>query len=121
VLNIKLLKQIPTPLSQMHMYPIMRVAAGRVPKMPPWAHRDTKYAGVIVVLIRVLKMPIKLLNVENIGMHCTLFSGGVYLNFIMDEGRSRIEELHNGKRLAGIKKKYDPNNFFRVNQNIVPN
>jgi hypothetical protein len=26
----------------------------------------------------------------------------------------------NGARLAGIKKKYDPENFFRVNQNILP-
>jgi hypothetical protein len=65
---------IPTPLSQMHMYPISG-AAGRVPKdATPWAHRDAKYAGLLLVLIRVLKMQIKLLNgVENIGMHCTLF------------------------------------------------
>jgi hypothetical protein len=38
---------IPTPLSQMHMYPISETA-GRVPKdATPWAHRDAKYAGVI--------------------------------------------------------------------------
>jgi hypothetical protein len=65
-------------------------------------------------------MPIKLLNgVENIGMHCTLFLV-VSMNFIMDEGQPNRSELQNGKRLTGIKK-YDPNNFFRVNQNIVPN
>ena len=50
-------------------------------------------------------------------------SGGVYLNFIMDEGRPRIEASYkdNYKRLTGIKKKYDPNNFLTVNQKIVPN
>jgi FAD/FMN-containing dehydrogenase len=49
-------------------------------------------------------------------------SGGAYLNFIMDEGQERIKEsyLHNYDRLQKIKKKYDPNNLFRVNQNIIP-
>jgi len=40
--------KIPTPLSQMHMYPISG-AASRVGKNDtPWAYRDAKYAGVIV-------------------------------------------------------------------------
>jgi hypothetical protein len=116
---------IPTPLSQMHMYPISG-AAGRVPKdATPWAHRDAKYAGVIVGIDPSPE------NADKITKWCREYwdalhpfsSGGVYLNFIMDEGRPRIEASYkdNYKRLTGIKKKYDPNNFFRVNQNIVPN
>ena len=116
---------IPTPLSQMHMYPISG-AAGRVPKdATPWAHRDAKYAGVIVGIDPSPE------NADKITKWCREYwdalhpfsSGGVYLNFIMDEGQPRIEASYkdNYKRLTGIKKKYDPNNFFRVNQNIVPN
>jgi FAD/FMN-containing dehydrogenase len=41
---------------------------------------------------------------------------------MMDEGDDRIRATYgkNYPRLAKIKKKYDPTNFFRVNQNIKP-
>ena len=54
---------------------------------------------------------------------CHPFSaGGAYVNFMMDEGQDRIQAAFrdNYSRLAAVKKKYDPNNFFRVNQNIRP-
>lgn len=116
---------IPTPLSQMHLYPISGAAA-RVPQdATPWAHRGAKYAGVIVGVDPSPK------NADKITKWCREYwdalhpfsSGGVYLNFIMDEGQKRIETSYkdNYERLASLKKKYDPNNFFRVNQNIVPN
>src|SRR5882724_12724273 len=45
---------------------------------------------------------------------------GAYLNFIMEEGEDRIRATYRGiyDRLAAIKAKYDPGNFFRVNKNI---
>jgi FAD/FMN-containing dehydrogenase len=41
---------------------------------------------------------------------------------MMDEGQDRIKASYgeNFDRLAKIKSKYDPNNFFSVNQNIKP-
>jgi FAD/FMN-containing dehydrogenase len=49
-------------------------------------------------------------------------AGGAYINFIMDEGDERIRAAYgkNYARLAKIKKRYDPKNLFRVNQNIRP-
>jgi FAD/FMN-containing dehydrogenase len=50
-------------------------------------------------------------------------TGGVYLNFIGDEGMSRVEAgfgKAKWQRLREIKKKWDPDNFFRINQNIPP-
>jgi len=49
-------------------------------------------------------------------------AGGAYVNFMMDEGQDRVQAAFrdNYGRLASIKKKYDPTNFFRVNQNIKP-
>ena len=40
----------------------------------------------------------------------------------MEEGQERVQAAFrdNYKRLAKLKKKYDPTNFFRVNQNILP-
>ena len=47
-------------------------------------------------------------------------SRGAYVNFIMEEGQERVKASFrdNYDRLATIQKKYDPTNFFRVNQNI---
>lgn len=49
-------------------------------------------------------------------------AGAAYLNFMMEEGDERIRATYgdNYKRLQEIKAKYDPDNFFRVNQNITP-
>jgi hypothetical protein len=48
---------------------------------------------------------------------------GAYVNFMMDdEADNRVQASYgeNYQRLAAIKAKYDPQNLFRVNQNIKP-
>jgi FAD/FMN-containing dehydrogenase len=49
-------------------------------------------------------------------------SSGAYVNFLTDEETDRIAAAYgpNYKRLVELKKKYDPDNLFRVNQNIKP-
>ncbi|HEX8042699.1 MAG TPA: BBE domain-containing protein [Candidatus Deferrimicrobium sp.] len=49
-------------------------------------------------------------------------TGGVYVNFLTDDDPDRIKEAYgpNFHRLSEIKKKYDPQNLFRTNQNIRP-
>jgi berberine-like enzyme len=44
------------------------------------------------------------------------------VNFLMDEGEERIAASYTGNqaRLAAAQAKYDPENLFRVNQNIKP-
>ena len=46
----------------------------------------------------------------------------VYVNDLGDEGEDRIRDAYGGnyKRLAVLKNKFDPSNFFRLNQNITP-
>ena len=49
------------------------------------------------------------------------FSRGVYVNYLdSDDGRSRVRAAYgaNYNRLVAVKRKYDPNNFFRHNKNI---
>jgi FAD/FMN-containing dehydrogenase len=45
-----------------------------------------------------------------------------YVNYLGDEGPSAVKASYgaNYARLAELKKKYDPDNFFRFNQNILP-
>ena len=48
-------------------------------------------------------------------------SGGVYVNFLGAEGDDRVREAYgeeNWARLVELKRRYDPDNVFRVNQNI---
>jgi len=116
--------KIPTPLSQMHLYPLTG-AVSRVPTdETPWAYRDAKYAGVIVGVDPDPANAKKITEWTKEyweALH-PYSSGGAYLNFIMNEGQERIKASYrqNYDRLAKIKKKYDSNNFFRVNQNILP-
>ncbi len=48
---------------------------------------------------------------------------GVYVNFLEVEGPDRVREAYppaTFARLAAIKRRYDPNNLFRFNQNVPP-
>jgi FAD/FMN-containing dehydrogenase len=48
---------------------------------------------------------------------------GVYVNFLGDEGADRVRQSYGPEkfdRLQALKTKYDPANFFRINQNIPP-
>jgi FAD/FMN-containing dehydrogenase len=49
-------------------------------------------------------------------------SGSVYVNFMPDDEKERVEKAYgsNYRRLAEIKRRYDPGNLFRMNQNIQP-
>jgi len=117
--------EIPTALSQMHLYPISGAAARPNNEDTPWAYRDANYAGVVVGVDP---------NEENkqiITDWCKDYwealhphsSGGSYSNFLMnDEGQERVKSSFkdNYAKLVEIKRKYDPLNFFCTNQNIKP-
>ena len=51
------------------------------------------------------------------------YQTGAYVNWIMDEGPDRVREVYGAERYArlrSIKRRYDPENVFRLNQNITP-
>jgi FAD/FMN-containing dehydrogenase len=51
------------------------------------------------------------------------YQTSVYVNFLMEEGKERIQQAYGSEkyeRLTTLKRKYDPDNFFRLNQNIPP-
>lgn len=50
-------------------------------------------------------------------------AAGIYVNFMSDEGQDRVASAYGAEtysRLVSLKNKYDPTNFFRLNQNIKP-
>jgi len=115
----------PSELSLMHLYPIdgavHRVGRGET----AWNTRDAIWSMVIA---GIDPSPQKAAPLTRWGrayweaVHPYNSAGG-YVNFMMDdEGESRLKATYgdNYERLAALKKKYDPANLFRVNQNIRP-
>ena len=116
--------KIPTPLSTMHLYPIDGAVHKVGKNETAWNKRDARWSMVIVGVDPDPGNAEKIKSWahdywEAIHPH-TL--GGSYVNFMMEEGQDRVEASYgeNYKRLQKIKAKYDPDNFFHVNQNIKP-
>jgi hypothetical protein len=49
-------------------------------------------------------------------------TGGTYVNFLGEDGEEQVKAAYGShyQRLVALKRKYDPTNFFRLNQNIKP-
>ena len=46
-----------------------------------------------------------------------------YVNFLADEGEARVRDAYPGatwNRLVAVKRRHDPTNLFRLNQNVPP-
>jgi FAD/FMN-containing dehydrogenase len=124
-LHIKHGSELPTLHSTMHLYPINGGAHKTGSHDTPWAYRHANWTEVIV---GVDPDPS---NKDHITAWAKRYwealhpygAGGAYVNFMMEgEGEDRIHATYgdNYARLAKTKAKYDPKNFFRVNQNIPP-
>ena len=116
---------LPTMFSTMHLYPINGAGSKPSNSDTAWSYREATWAAVIV---GVDPDPA---NRETVTKWARDYwedlhpysAGGAYVNFMMDgEGEDRVKATYRGNyaRLAAIKAKYDPENFFRVNQNIRP-
>jgi len=123
-MHVKYGAQLPTGHSTMHLYPIDG-AASRVPAdATAFAYRDGGYNGIIVGVdpdpanARLITRWAKEYWEE---LHPTS-AGGAYVNFLMEEGQDRVKASYRGNydRLAQVKRRYDPDNTFHINQNIQP-
>ena len=116
--------EVPTTKSSMHLYPIDGAVHDADEEETAWSMRDATYSMVIV---GVDPDPANSESItewvrdywEAVHPHTV---GGSYVNFMMDEGEDRVRDSYgdNYERLREIKATYDPDNFFRVNQNIEP-
>jgi UDP-N-acetylenolpyruvoylglucosamine reductase len=124
-LHLQNARKLPTPHSTMHLYPIDGEAHRFTSKDMAFSYRNANWAMVIV---GVDPDPANKDMItewsknywEDFRDHSL---SGAYVNFMMhDEGQQRIRDGYraNYERLTRIKARYDPHNFFRVNQNILP-
>jgi len=120
--HVKYGKELPTMHSTMHLYPIDGAPHKVGQNDTAFSYREANWSQVIVGVDPDPANNGKMTDWaksywEAIHPH-TL--GGAYINFMMEEGPDRIKATYrdNYERLVKIKTKYDPDNFFRVNQNI---
>jgi hypothetical protein len=117
--------EAPSELSLMHLYPIDGAVHRLGKHDTPWNCRDGRWSMVIAAID---PDPAKAAQLKRWGRAYweavnPFTMGGGYVNFMMgDEGDTRIKATYGGnfERLVAVKRKYDPNNVFRVNQNIEP-
>jgi hypothetical protein len=87
-------------------------------------YRDARFAEVIVGVDPDAAQSSRLVQWARdywLALHPFSLGGG-YVNMMMDEGEDGVKAAYrdNHARLAQVKRKYDPQNLFRVNQNIRP-
>ena len=92
---------------------------------PPWSNRDVQWAEVIYGTDPdpASGDAMRQWTVDYFdATHPYSATGGAYVNFMMDEGQERVKATYrsNYDRLSQVKAQYDPDNTFRVNQNIQP-
>jgi FAD/FMN-containing dehydrogenase len=115
---------IPTFNSVMHLYPVNGAAHRVKNDETAFSYRDANYVHVIAAMYPNAADTPK--NVEWVRKYYDELhphsAGGAYVNFLMEEGQDRVKASYrdNYARLAALKKKYDPDNLFRINQNIKP-
>jgi FAD/FMN-containing dehydrogenase len=116
--------EMPTMKSTMHLYPVDGAAHDPASSDTAWSYRDavwsTVYAGVDPDPGEVDS--IRSWSIDYMEALHPYSAGGAYVNMMMDEGQDRVRASYrdNYDRLALIKQRYDPDNTFRVNQNILP-
>ena len=114
-------RELPTPQSTMHLYPIDGAAHDVGPSDTAWSYRDANY-GAVVDPDPANVDAIRRWSIDYQEALHPYSAGGAYVNMMMEEGQERVRASYrdNYDRLAEIKAVYDPDNTFHHNQNIRP-
>jgi FAD/FMN-containing dehydrogenase len=122
--HMKHAAQLPTLHSTMHLYPVNGAAHKAGKGDTAWSYRDAVWSQVIVGVDPDPANKDKIVDWARAYWNALhpFGEGGGYINFMMEEGEASIRATYreNYDRLAAVKAKYDPQNFFNVNQNIRP-
>jgi hypothetical protein len=121
---IEYTKKLPSPQCEIFLGALGGATSRPEPTSTAYAHRDTQFVmnvhgrwddpaddGRGIAWAR-----------EFFNASAPFATGGVYVNFLTADEGDRVSNAYgpNYERLARVKRKYDPANFFRVNQNIKP-
>jgi hypothetical protein len=114
----------PSPISGFHLQ-YLKGAVGRVPQdATAYGHRDANY---VINILSIWDGPDEdnrnFKWAQEFYSDLKPFMSGAYINFMGIEGEDRIKAAYgeqNFQRLVTLKRKFDPTNVFKLNQNIKP-
>ena len=115
---------VTSPMTQLHIQTVDGATNRIVPEATAFGKRDAKYAVNIIG-----GWPEGSPDETHIGWVretwksiAGVSNGGAYPNFMDADEQVRVRPAYgnNYARLTEVKRKYDPNNIFRLNQNIQP-
>ncbi len=116
--------RMPNPSSVIHVYSLTGAIQDVSPEATAYSHRDANFVHVILTTDDdPARMPEHIAYSREYWEALRPYSvDGAYVNFMMEEGNDRVRATYsdNLPRLQAIKKIYDPENRFRINQNIAP-
>ncbi len=122
--HAKFAAALPTPHSTMHLYPVNGAVHRVGKKDTAFSYRESNWSQVIVGVDPDPANNDRIIPwTKNYWEALHPYSaGGAYVNFMMEEGQERVQASYrdNYDGLAAAKRKYDPSNLFKVNQNIRP-
>ena len=106
----------------------LRVLGGAMARVAPeataFAHRDKRIlVNVAAFYTGEADRPVRQAWVNDLAARLDQDAAGAYVNFLNNEGTERVRAAYPGstwERLRSIKQRYDPGNFFRLNENITP-
>ncbi|SEF11227.1 FAD-binding oxidoreductase [Jiangella alba] len=116
--------KVPVVNSTMHIYPINGAVHRVAPDATAFGHREASFATVIAGM-----WPDPAQNDANIGWVRDYYAAtaphseeGGYVNFMAADDQNRVAANYGGnyERLRAVKRVYDPDNVFHLNQNIAP-
>ncbi len=122
--HVRFARLLPSMHSTMHLYPIDGAVSRVAQDATAWNFRDATWSMVIVGVDPDATNDAAITDWAKAyweALH-PYSAGGAYVNFMIEEGEERVRATYGPhyERLAKIKAKFDPNNLFRVNQNIKP-
>ncbi|WP_327384211.1 MULTISPECIES: FAD-binding oxidoreductase [unclassified Streptomyces] len=115
---------LPAVNSTVHIYPINGACHRVAPDATAFAYRDASFATVIAGM-----WPDPAINESATAWVRDYYEAtaphseeGGYINFMADDDQDRIRTNYKGNydRLVAVKRAYDPENLFHLNQNIRP-
>ncbi len=116
--------KVPEVSATMHLYPINGACHRVASDETAFAYRDATFAPVIVAAWQD-----RALDQERIRWVRDYYAAiaphsepGGYVNFMSDDDQTRVQDNYGGnyQRLVEVKRTYDPDNLFHLNQNFKP-
>jgi hypothetical protein len=116
---------IPSPMTHIDIHPLGGAYARVGENETAFSHRDAPYAlNIVSMWSNPKESPEQIRWTRDLASDMHRFStGGVYVNFLGNEGEDRVRAAYGDAKydqLTHLKAKYDPTNFFHLNQNIQP-